>query len=443
MNRHRLVVLTILLLLGFSFAIAQLRPRGGMMHFREQSGMRGNVGLTVIDGEAFYLVNLMPELVFGELGIGLDINLRFNREGKLRIEDFDETYDYFRMLRYVRWGMKHDPVYARLGVLDYSRLGHGFIMYYYRNNASYDGRKLGAEFDVDFGTFGFESVYSDFGGGGILGLRGYARPLQYTDLAAVPILGGFEVGATYATDMHPDADKTKGDPNATIITAGDGGTMTVMGIDIGFPLLSLNALRTTLYADYANIVDYDDGVAVGIDLDIAGGSAIGLGMKYERRWLGDQFIPSYFDPLYERERFRSIAGTRFVSKTEALRLSTATEGYYGELYARFLGSIYLLGAYYSPVGVKNRGALHLELDMMDVIPEIILIGGYDKKNVGRVFVADEHSLLSAEVGYRPYRWLIISTLYEWTFAPEKVDGKIVGYKSQKRVEPRIGFVLTF
>jgi len=444
MNRNRLLAaLVALVLFSTTMLMGQMRPRGGMMHYRERSGMMGNLGLTVIDGEAYYLVNLMPEVVFGKLGIGLDINLRFNREGKLRTEDFDETYDYFRILRYVRWGLKHDPVYARFGVLDNSRLGHGFIMYYYRNNASYDGRKLGAELDVDFGNFGFESVYSDVGGAGILGLRGYGRPLRYTELADIPILGGFEVGATYASDLHADANRTWGDPTGAIVAARDGGAMTVVGLDIGFPLLSMSALRSTLYADYANIVDYGNGAAVGIDLDISGGSALDLGMKYERRWLGDQFIPSYFDALYERERFTPLGPARFVSKAEAMKSLTASEGYYGELYARVLGSIHLLGGYYSPVGVRNRGVLHLELDMMEVIPEILLIGGYDKKNVGRVFTLDEHSLLYAQVGYRPYRWLVISTLYEWTFTPEKVDGKTVGYKSQKRVEPRIGFVLTF
>ncbi|MBI3579984.1 MAG: hypothetical protein HY089_11315, partial [Ignavibacteriales bacterium] len=91
--------------------------------------MTTSVGLTVVDGKPYYLFNLTPELSFGNLGIGLDLNIRVGEDGKIRKEDFNEVYDYLRILRYVRWGHKKDPLYARAGALDYARLGHGSIMY--------------------------------------------------------------------------------------------------------------------------------------------------------------------------------------------------------------------------------------------------------------------------------------------------------------------------
>ena len=73
------------------------------------------------------------------------------------------------LLDIFRYGLKNDPFYARLGALDYATLGHGSIMYMYNNRPSYDSRKIGLEFDVDFTTFGFESVYGSFGESGVFG----------------------------------------------------------------------------------------------------------------------------------------------------------------------------------------------------------------------------------------------------------------------------------
>ncbi len=35
----------------------------------------GGVGMTWIDGQAYYLVNVAPEIAFGKFGAGLDLNL--------------------------------------------------------------------------------------------------------------------------------------------------------------------------------------------------------------------------------------------------------------------------------------------------------------------------------------------------------------------------------
>ncbi len=72
-------------------------------------------GATFIDGETYYLINLAPEVAFGQLGVGLDLNLRFNTKGKLRAGDYNKFEDYLRIIRYVRWAQKGDPFYIRCG----------------------------------------------------------------------------------------------------------------------------------------------------------------------------------------------------------------------------------------------------------------------------------------------------------------------------------------
>jgi hypothetical protein len=285
-------------------------------------------------------------------------------------------------------------------------------------------------------------MYSDFGAGGVFGLRGYARPLKFTSLASIPVIGGLETGLTYAADFHENADVTS--PTGLLANATNGGSIGIFGFDIGFPLLALPEINSTLYFDYASIGGYGNGAAAGIDFNFSGLGVIGLGMKYERRWMGDQFLPSYFDALYERERYVPQDTTAFMSKAQVLAAARQTEGYYGEVLLSILGRFNIVGGYQSPVGVKNAGTIHLEFDPGDVIPGVILNAGYDKKYVGKVFKVDNNSLFYVNFGYKPMPFLFVSTMYIWTYTEDKdAQGRVIGYKSQKRIEPKLGFVFSF
>jgi len=410
-----------------------------------QEMVTGGVGMTIIDGKPYYLFRLFPELAFGKIGVGIDLNIRVGEDGKVRSEDFKDFYSYLRLIRYVRYGNKNESFYARLGTLDYSRLGHGYIMYMYRNSASYDLRKVGVEFDVDFQKFGFESMYSDVGGGAILGLRGYLRPLQFTDAASIPVIGGLETGATLASDFNTNANKTWGDSVGTTRLAEGGGALSIVGFDVGLPLLSHEIIRSTLYADYAKIISYGSGAAVGLSLGLRGLGIVTLDAKYERRFVGNQFMPSYFDAFYERDRYQILDTNRFMSKAQLLKNAQSYDGYFGEIFISILNTINVIGGYQSPVGVRNAGTLHMELQTGKALPGILLAGGYDKKNIGSIFKLDNNSLLYAQVGYKPVPYLVVSTLYQWTWTEvlDAKSGNVVGYQAQKRIEPRVEFVATF
>ena len=445
-TRNHLTMTTLLLVfLVSSIGWGQMGQMATAAMQKDKKSIPIGFGATVIDGQLWYLVNIAPELSFGKLGIGLDLNLRYgpadSANKKIRTEDFDEGYDYLRIIRYVRWGQKGDYFYIRLGQLDYSRLGHGFIMYNYRNKASYDLRKLGVELDVDFEKFGLESMYSDFAGRGILGLRGHVRPLKFTSAADIPVIGGFETGATFAVDLHKNANKIYvGGTNPV----DDRGSLSVFGLDLGLPIISLSMLKSTLYFDYAKITGYGSGMATGIDLNFSGMGLLGISAKYERRFINEKFIPSYFDAQYERDRFVPLDSVNFVSKAMALENAPKMEGYYGELLISILNTFNIVGGYQSPVGIPNAGILHMELQTGDAIPIVQLSAGYDKRNIGRVFVVDNNSILYATVGYKPYPFLLVSMLYEWTFTERKNDnGDVVGYDTQKRVEPKVSLVINF
>lgn len=409
--------------------------------------MKGGVGMTWIGDEAYYLVSLAPEIAFGKIGVGLDLNFYVSsKDQSIRWEEMQRG----RFIRYLRYGTKGDEFYTRVGMLDYSRLGHGFILYNYKNSPSVDNRRIGIELDVDFGKWGVETVYGDVTAAGVLGSRGYVRPLQFTPAASIPVIGNLEVGAVFATDLRSDSRDTKIDTSGGVTKKVNAGSVSVVGVDLGLPLVRSSMFNATYYLDYAKILNYGHGFATGIELNASAFGILTVTSKLERRFgQTSQFIPSYFDAFYELERYQISKNAAKVDTlaSKAKMLESITEpssGYFGSLLVDILGTIQVEGSYKKIDNDPNSGTLHLGTNTGDKIPLIHVTAGYDKLNIRNgkdVFTLDERSLLYAELGYKPYPFMIVSMLYTWTFAPElNADGNVTGYKPQKRITPKVGFV---
>jgi len=349
--------------------------------------------------------------------------------GDLRKEDWNETYDYFRLVRYVRYGHKGDAFYTRVGTLDATRLGHGFIMNFYRNELNYDKRKIGLELDADFGAFGFESMTSNFGRAEIFGFRGYYRPLHQF---SIPILRNFAIGGSYVIDIDPDQNRATNDDVA------------VFGLDAELPLIRTSLIRTVLYADWAKFRGFGSGQAVGIELSLHGiGGVFNFVAQLERRFLGEQFMPAFFNPFYEKERFQLIAGTP-VRKQDMLRsLNQSTRGTYGLLYGRVLNMVEILGTFEKQDDIPNSGILNIQAIIPDAIPSISARATYNRTAIdgfADAFRLDERSVARLGIGYKVYPFLIVYLDYIWTF---KYDPVAQTYSTQKRFEPQIAFVYPF
>lgn len=429
-NRMLIVINLIAVLMGFQAS--------GQSENEKEEAFKNNVafpvglGATFIDGEMYYLLNLMPELEFGNLGIGLDINLRINEEGKIRKGDYVKFRDYLRIIRYVRWAQKGEPFYVRVGQLDYSLLGHGSIVYNYRNTASYDLRKVGMELDLNFEKLGFESIYSDFSEKGLFGIRGYLKPLKFTNLAKLPVINNFEIGGTIAVDFHDKANITRWDSS--------GKALTIVGLDLGIPILSYRIIKSIIYADYAKILDYGHGSAIGVNALFSGFGGVTLRGKYELRFNSVKFIPAYFNGLYELERYNSQTNR---SKSDSLITVPASNGYFGELTVSILNTFEIIAGYQEPFKSKNEGVLHAELKLPEV-SGFLIRAGYDKAKIGKVFMFDEYSILSAEVGYKPFPFLMVSTLYQRTFSDRDANGnQLDHFVPQDRVEPKVSIIFEF
>jgi len=425
-----------------------------------QGNLEGGLGLNWIDGNLYYKFHLMPELALGNWGVGLDLNIDIDQNGNIRKEDFNELSDYLSIIRYVRYGLKHDPVYIKLGALDYYNLGHGSIMYQYNNSPSIDTRKIGLIADIDFGNFGFESIYSTFAEAGVTAVRGFVRPLRFTSLADVPIISNLEVGGTYAADFNkysgvvftpvvpsgpvilPPVFQTN---PSNYIQAADKGRMQIVGLDLGLPIIKSSMLNLLLYADYAKIINYGSGVATGIMVDVNGLGILNASAKLERRFNQAHYIPTYYNSLYEIERYRidTVNGTYSTKATELANLTDPDNGYFGELDLHFAGLLDIIGSYQRLDKTPNSGELHLVANVSTQGMPIVVRGGYDKINIGTetsIFKVDNNSFMYFELGYKPLPYIIVSMLYNWTFTPIRdSNNNIINYEPQKRIEPRISF----
>lgn len=442
MKKFITLFILILFINNINAQFEKLRPN--------QGNFGGGLGMTWIDGKPHYAFRLFPEFAFANIGVGLDLNLEFDSSGKLRSENFNEFSDYLSIIRYIRYGIKNDPFYARLGALDYATLGHGSIMYMYNNHPSFDARKIGLEFDVDFTTFGFESVYGSFAESGVFGFRGYIRPLLLTSLADVPIISNLEFGATYTTDFNDNAGVLEGriDSQTNEFTATqDVGSLGILGFDVGLPIIRSGIFGFDIYFDYAKIIDYGSGTALGGILRFDGLGLVNARAKLERRFNGDNYIPSYFNSFYELERFKFKNGDVH-SKIQQLEANqNVGNGYYGELLIRLLGTFDIIGSYQRLDDHPESGIFHAASEIAPEGFPFVLRAGYDKVNIKNekdLFTLDDRSYLFSEIGYKPYPYILVSMVYQWTFTPLRdSDDKIFDYKPQKKIEPRISFVYPF
>ena len=421
----------------------------------EENILDAGIGMTWIDDASYITLTFQPDISIGKLGIGLGVNILYNPEtNQIRHEDWDSGYDYARLIRYLRYGYKGDPFYARVGALDAARFGHGFILNYYNNQINYDERKIGLSLDWDLGRMGFESITNNLGRLEVFGFRGYYRPLYESD---IPVLRDFTVGASYITDMDPDAWRDTHDG------------ITLWGADVELPLIKMDLFKFITYADHAQIIDYGSGQAIGVRTDLnALWGLLNFSASIERRYMGEEFIAPYFDPFYEHIRYTtkgelvdyyenmggdpaalsedmaSLPEGSLVTKNMGLSMmNKKVKGWYGGLYLDFIHFIRAIGTFQRLDEQPNSGVLHLGAGLSQNIPILDIEAAYDKRGIEKskdIFTLDRRSVARVGIGYKIKPYLLLYLDYIWTF---KWEEDTRAYKPQERFQPRLAFRYRF
>lgn len=298
-------------------AVAAAQDRGSDSGLQEfVFNMNLGVGLAGYEDaggthRAYQKFSFLPEISFGRFGAGLD--LTFELDGDFRLRDLDgdgkadgwsSVSDYVYKIAYIRYGNPGEPLYVRAGKYDSYTLGHGLIMGDFSNTLFFPQvRQLGMNYRLDgrifdFPYLGIEGVVDDLLDWDIIGTRLYAKP--FAGLGD-PVLEGLELGASIVTDLdsqeiynpaHPDyADQgaPRDNPSSEPVTE--------IGIDIEVPVIVRQPTQLTAYADWALILNRGTGGLVGADFTYRWFTVTG-----QLRFLGPQFVATYFGPFYEAER---------------------------------------------------------------------------------------------------------------------------------------------
>ena len=146
-------------------------------------------------------ISFRPEFSTNKIGMGFDIYLYFDEDGKLYRENWDFTSPSasFKTLvdkiYYFRYGQVFDDLYFRIGALPKVTLGQGILINQYANNIDYPQiRRAGIDLRYQFSGFKLQFIHSDLkeiNKPGLIGLR-----------TSIPIIENFNIGFSIASDFN-------------------------------------------------------------------------------------------------------------------------------------------------------------------------------------------------------------------------------------------------
>ncbi|OJJ17615.1 hypothetical protein BKI52_27525 [marine bacterium AO1-C] len=413
------------------------------------------IGYTQIGEVGYVGLRLQPELAFGKIGIGLDIPIMFSLEdGSFRSEEFKDGIGILRMIQYFRYGRKRrDPFYIKIGTLRRSYLGFGGLLNNYTNSPSFERRKVGVEFDINFNEkmFGIEGLYSDVNGLNLVAVRPYVRPLAKS---LAPIINTFEIGVGVVHDrtqrVLPVATASNRLPFTIPTNPADSSTtdlvdsryvrdgMTGLNVDAGITLLDIPFIKVDAYAQYAWLFKNNsdslkqDLAALAVTqpgvAEYGTGSGFSAGVVARMNFIANVFAlearleyqnyskffqPQFFDAAYEINKDAKIA----ILATD----TTATNGWYGTLTGHVLNKLKITGGLQLPndISETNPALLFVQGDASELIPKVILTGTYVKGNLRTLqdaLILDDRSLANVRAAYKLYSWLTVGVDFRWTFA---------------------------
>lgn len=415
------------------------------------SGLAGTtVGFGQIDEDWFTTINFGAAFQFGKLGLGVQVPLRLRtvdvspkadpkRDGEIiRKADWDEVSDWTRIIQYISWGQPNDEIYARLGVLTGTTLGHGTIVDRYYNVVDVDHYQTGVQLHLDFkhagGTFFMDNLIHPE----MFGTRGFVRPFRF--FSGLPEwLNDFVVGTTLFMDVAgPLTAQTLSNGHCCAVN-GDGevrfegrGSVSMLGFDLGWEVAPADWVALTPYLD-GNLLTHTGGG--GMHLGILSSfnilDVVRLGARIEYRVMDETYAPGYVNSWYEIERIDFLQG-----KTKAKYFRDIADrpgpkktlhGWHASLDLTILDAVTITGILEDYQGRDNSN-LMLRL-ILPYIVGVKLQAYYAKRNfngIGEAFNLDR-GLLVAEARYKFWGPLFVYGMYrrEWRLAQNSNEADFV------------------
>jgi hypothetical protein len=267
------------------------------------------------------------------------VDKAFSGAGELRKADWDNPSDYLQVIRLFQFGGKEQPFFLSLSQLDSSSIGHGGVMRRYAANLDVDRHRLSGQFDAynDYG--GFELYVNDVAAPEVLGMLTFIKPGRF--IGDDRPLKRLSIGAHYTADLGApkslacsrevsfttlkDPNGDPNDPEDQCVEAGQQGFFEVneetklpkvttkdlvqfVGASIEFKPVRTESADLKPYFDFTQMIGHGSGMSVGLlgRFNVGRTKHSNFRIRAEGRTFDSNYIPSYFDILYEIDRYVSI-----------------------------------------------------------------------------------------------------------------------------------------
>lgn len=358
----------------------------------------GTFGAVSVDGKTYYMLSLMLELTLGKFGAGFDVRLLWNDDGIKEDDWNDWKKSIASMFKYVRYGLKGEEFYAKLGIIDNASLGHGFLMRRYSNvDVDLYKRTFGTELDFNLGGAGIETVTNDIMWERLLGARAY--------LDVIPSL--VHIGVTGIYDYNPAKDKYYKDGSGNQIPYAEQTALFAYGGDIGVSLVKTDLLSVLVYADWAKIGDHGEGYAAP---GFRGKIAM-FDYQLEYRNTQADFIPGLFDYLYEERRPIDWTSSNLDPN------NPRKKGVFGELTFKPINELSILGSLekYEGNNPYVRGEASYKGNLIPKVSEVAV--GYEQKDVVQLELKNPNTVVYARAGLNMSAGVILVLTVKQTYDP--------------------------
>ena len=234
--------------------------------------------------------------------------------GRLRDEDWDEAGDFFKLLHYLAIGGKEQEFFLSVGRMQPVTIGHGALVRRYSANLDVDHTRTTLEIDVYNPLFGMEGFIGDVTSPTVMGgiffvkpgaLIGPGRPLERlsigvsaaSDASAPRSLHTVERDGTMTFDVDP-----AGNPRFSEQA------VTAMGVDAEIKVLRTADADLKPYVDHSWLLGHGSGSSLGLLARFNFGQELrsALRLRAEARTHEADYLPGYFDTLYEFQRYQHV-----------------------------------------------------------------------------------------------------------------------------------------
>ncbi len=335
----------------------------------------------------------------------------FSQAGRLRPGDWDEARDFAKLVRYITYGKKEDKFYLSVGQLHAATLGHGQQMRRYAANVDVNQTRVGLAFDAYYEYGGFEFALADVTQGTLFGALGFIKPLAL--VSEHPILRSVSIGASVVTDQDAPWQVRRAVPignspigvvlvRDTLIPEVQARSATIMALDAEVKYFKDENYDLKAYIDYSALADAGSGITIGtlgrMNFHTDDLSHL-IRARFEVRNYEANFAPSYFDSLYEFQKYQFVPDAKNPQADFSTKLSHITRrrgdrrtGVYAEVSYAIPTWVTVAAAFETETeGEDQHLMLHAEVPMK----YLKLFATYHQRNLQDLFSFSQNDLLFA------------------------------------------------